>query len=101
MADMICTSTMCADGRVSVQNMRSTFDSLVSNTDFNRSYYEPTVLAIEKSFHDNYSVFSEWVPFNPSCCAVKDIGAQADEVTHQMLQSVGAEAPTAPGPGST
>jgi hypothetical protein len=101
MADIACTSAMCAQGRVSVQQMRTTFDSLASsNSNFNRSYYEPTVISIEQAFHDNYSVFSEWVPFNPTCCAVQNIGQQADSLTHDMLQSVGAETPPVAGPSS-
>src|SRR5262249_43112152 len=99
MPSMICTSAMCAQGRVSVQEMRSTFDELSKRDDFNRGYFEPTVTEIERSYNDSYSIFSEWIPFNPECCAIKDIGSQADSITAAMLTSVHVQAPV-PGPAS-
>jgi hypothetical protein len=101
MSDLLCTSAMCAEGKLSVQEMRSTFDSLQAQyPNFQSSFYEPTVVSIEQAFNANYSWFSSYIPFNPECCAIKDIGAQADTVTQQMLASVNA-APSGLGPGST
>lgn len=96
---MICTTAMCAQGRASVQEMRNTFDGLAEDSRFDRGYYEPTVVAIEHSFNDLWSVFSELIPFNPSCCAIKDLGSQADALTKEMLTSVGGAVPIG-GPGS-
>lgn len=91
---------MCAQGKASVQTMERTFNVLIGNPNFNRGRFEPTVTAIEQSFDVEYSFYSEYIPFNPACCAIKDLGAQADKLTNDMLASVGAQ-PTAPGPGST
>lgn len=98
--DIVCTTAMCSQGRASVQEMRNTFDTLSQNPDFTKWYFEPTVISIEKAFQDSYSVFSEWIPFNPSCCAIKDIGAQADDLTIKMLAAAHAAGITT-GPGST
>lgn len=101
MASVLCSTPMCAQGRTSVQEMRNMFDTLVSAyTDFDRSRFEPTVVGIERSFNDAYSVFSEYVPFNPTCCTIQQIGAQADSVTAQMLKSVSAVSPSVPGPAT-
>src|SRR5215831_8121512 len=85
----LCTTPMCSQGKASVEQMRATFDRLVSQKSIDRSQFEPLVGAIESSFGQNYSRFSEWIPFNPKCCAIADIGRQAEELTSRMLQSVG------------
>lgn len=100
MGNIVCTTTMCSEGAASVSNMLRTFDDLSHNPAFNRGRYEPTVRNINQAFEDNYSFFSMLIPFNPSCCVVKEIGAQADQLTAEMLQSVGAATPGT-GPGST
>lgn len=100
MADLVCTTAMCSEGRASVQEMRKTFDTLATDENFPKAYFEPTVISLEQSFQANYSIFSEWIPFNPSCCAIKDIGAQADDLTTRMLAAAHAAGVTT-GPGST
>lgn len=100
MADLFCTTAMCARGRTSVNEMQNMYDTLSSDyTDFDRNRFAPTVSGIKKSFDDAYSVFSEYVPFNPTCCTIAELGKQADTVTSQMLQSVSA-APAGQGPSS-
>jgi hypothetical protein len=85
----LCATGDCAAGRVSVQEMRSTFDALVANPQFDRWRFESSVVALESTYNATAGWFSEWIPFNPNCCAIKDIGIQADELTRQMLVSVG------------
>lgn len=98
---LACTTPMCAQGRVSVLQMLRVFDELKrTRPAFPAAQYAPTVNAIHASFQDAHSVFSEWIPFNEDCCALKDLGAQADTVTASMLQAAGA-APIGTGPGST
>jgi hypothetical protein len=80
--------------------MLATYNQLKGNEDFPINQFRDSVQSLYNAFLDNYSSVSEWIPFNTSCCAVKDIGAQADYVTGQMLKSVGA-APLGPGPGTT
>jgi len=100
MSTLVCTTVQCSQGRVSVEQMQATFDSLKTNPQFNVGSFEPTVLSIKQSFDASYSAIDEWIPFNPNCCAIKDIGAQADLITSRMLASVGSVSP-GPGPGTT
>jgi hypothetical protein len=86
---VICTTVMCSEGKARVSEMRRVFNILSGNPSFNQAKYEPSVLAIEQAFDDQYSLFSEWIPFNPACCAIKDIGAQADALTLQMQSAAG------------
>lgn len=90
---------MCAQGKASIQEMRRVFNILSGNASFNREKFEASVLGIEGAFEDSYSVFSEWIPFNPACCAIKDLGNQADRITTQMLTAAGVALPGT-GPGS-
>lgn len=98
--DIICTGPMCTQGKASVDTMDRTFNVLLGNPLFNRQHFEPIVLALEQSFEEQYSFYSPYIPFNPACCGVKDLGAQADKITNDMLASVGAAQPGT-GPGST
>lgn len=69
--------------------MRLTYDNLKNNPKFNTNRFASTVDSIEESFDAEYTMFSEWIPFNPACCTIGDIGEQAATITNQMLQSVG------------
>jgi len=90
---------MCIQGKASVDTMNRTFNILLGNSLFNRARFETSVTAIGQAFEDAYAFYSPYIPFNPACCGIKDLGAQADRVTAEMLSSVGA-APIGPGPGS-
>lgn len=97
MPNMICTAAMCAEGRASVVEMRNTFEQLPNNL---QPRFKPSVQAVQDTFSNTVSIFSEYIPFNPVCCAAKDIGAQADGLTTQMLAAMHAAGITT-GPGST
>lgn len=90
LGQIICTTALCAEGRAAVQQMMGTFTYLSNNPQFPKARFEATVHSIESAFDDQYTMFSEWIPFNPACCAIVDIGKSADNLTNQMLQSVAA-----------
>lgn len=92
----ICTTGDCEKGRISIQEMRTTFNALSGNPDFDSVKFRSAVESLEALYAQNTSFFSEWIPFNPNCCAVADIGVQADTLTTRMLQSVGAAPLTPP-----
>lgn len=97
MSNVICTSAMCQQGKASVDTMERTFNVLLGNPLFNRAHFEPTVTSLEQSFQDQWHFYTPYIPFNPACCAIQDIGQQADDLTNAMLASVGAES-TGTGP---
>ncbi len=101
MSALICTTGMCAQGRASVEEMVQVFNQLSNDTSlsFNVARFQSTVESI-RATADSYSPLNDWIPFNKECCALKDIGAQADTVTRQMLDSVGASS-AGIGPGTT
>lgn len=100
MASTVCaTSLMCKKGRSAVEQMSHTFDYLRDNNQgFNAAAFEPTVRSIESEFNAIYSFYTEWIPFNPDCCTIEDIGINADAITNQMLASVGAAGVPPPPP---
>jgi len=100
MSSLVCTSGECAQGRTSIEEMTATFAQLQSASGFDPSHFEQTVTEIQNTYRNNFSWIDEWIPFNPQCCALKDLGSQADTVTAAMLASVGSQNP-GKGPGST
>jgi len=78
--------------------MGKTYNVLLQNSVFNRSKYEPLVIAIEQTFEETYAFYSPYIPFNPTCCAVLELGKQADKLSIEMLASVGLQ--STPGPSS-
>lgn len=102
MSSQFCTTVMCSEGKAKVQQMRITYENLKNNPSFNTNRFADTVNSIEESFDAEYTMFSEWIPFNSACCTIGDIGEQAAIITNQMLQSVGSTTvPTAPKPPDT
>jgi len=95
----ICASGDCQIGKSSVEQMGKTFNVLLQNPNFDRVQFEQQIIAIEQTFEDTYAFYSPYIPFNPTCCAVLEIGKQADSVTAAMLRSVGLQ--TLPGPSQT
>jgi len=93
---IMCTTTMCANAKVQLAQMQETYKNYANDGAF-VARFKPSVDSIQQAFDDNYSVFSEWIPFNPTCCALQDIGNQAEDMNNQMLSYVGA-APITPTP---
>lgn len=92
----ICASGDCQIGKASVEQMGKTFNVLLQNPNFDRMKFESQVIATEQTFEDAYAFWSPYIPFNPTCCAVLEIGKQADGITAAMLRSMGMN--TLPGP---
>lgn len=98
----VCTTPMCTDGRTAVVEMEHTFSYLKQNyPTFNQEYFGPAVASIRASLDAVDSIYADWIPFNPTCCTIEEIGSQADLLTNQMLQSVGASGVPAPPPAGT
>ena len=89
---VLCTTAMCANAKVQVAEMQATYKQHSDDLTF-ASKFKPAVDAIQATFDDQYSVWSEWIPFNPECCALQDTGNQAETLTHQMIQHVGGVTP--------
>jgi hypothetical protein len=78
---VIPSSEDCVLGSQSISLMDSTFQSLDATT---QAQYQQQHDALMAAFHSQYSFYSPWIPFNPYCCAVEEIGEQADALTLQM-----------------
>ncbi len=96
-SDGICTTPMCDAGKASVDEMNAVFMQLGESA---QSNFGSSVNAINSAFGNIYSWYSDWIPFNPDCCTMQALGAQADNLTNQMQQALGV-VPTGAGPGST
>lgn len=99
---IVCTTVMCHDGRRKVSEMWAAFNYLSENySNFDRARFLPTCNTLQQSLDAVDSWYATWIPFNPVCCSVDDIGNQAITVTNNMLASVGAESVPLPPPGAT
>ena len=89
--DLVCTTVMCEDGRRKVAQMWTAFNYLSENYPaFNRNHFLPVCNTLQQSLDAIDSWYATWIPFNPVCCSMDDIGNQAIQVTNQMMSSVGA-----------
>jgi hypothetical protein len=97
----VCTTVMCADGRRKVAEMWNAFNYLSeSYSGFDSSRFLPACNTIQQSLDAIDSWYATWIPFNPVCCSIDDIGNQAVQLTNDMLSSVGAAGVPVP-PAST
>jgi len=88
---LVCTSVGCTEGRAAVARMLATFADLQANYPaFKASSFAAPVQTIKDSLDAEDSWYATWIPFNPTCCVIADLGVQADALTNQMLNSVGA-----------
>ena len=97
----VCTSVMCEDGRRKVSEMWATYDYLLANYPaFNSSQFLPAATTLQQSLEAIDSWYATWIPFNPVCCSIDDIGNQAAQLTNTMLTSVGAARVPSPPPAT-
>lgn len=97
----VCTTPMCKSGRAAVAKMWYTFNYLKANyQNFNAAGFEPTCKSIQAALDSVDSWYADFIPFNPTCCTIDDIGRQADTITNQMLASVGGVTIPEPPPGT-
>ncbi len=92
----VCTSTMCDSGSASVTEMDSVYQSLPSDI---QSRFQSAHDLIMAGYNANYSFYDSWIPFNPVCCTLQQIGQQADTLTNQMQVALG-QVPSGSGPGT-
>ncbi len=81
LGDIICTSSACSEGEANVKQMVATFNTLNQPSNF-----APTVSSIKASFDDINPTIKI---FNQDCCALRDLGKQARDVTNTMLVAAG------------
>jgi len=87
----VCTTPLCKSGRAAVAKARWTWQYLKDNyPGFNAGSFNPAIQSLEASLASVDSWYADFIPFNPVCCTIEDLGAQADILTNQMLGSVGA-----------
>lgn len=87
----VCTTPLCKSGRAAVAKAWYTWHYLQDNyQNFNAASYQPALQAIQASLDSVDSWYADLIPFNPVCCTIDDLGAQAEILTNQMLASVGA-----------
>jgi hypothetical protein len=90
----VCSTPMCSAGAASVDQMQSVFDALGSPSEFSSA-----VAGVKSAFDANYSAWDDWIPFNPVCCTIRDLGVSADTLTNQMQTKYG-QTPTGTGPAT-
>jgi hypothetical protein len=78
---VIPSSQDCVVGSQSVNLMDQTYQALPAGS---QAQYQQQHDALMTAFNAQYSSWMSWIPFNPSCCAVEQIGEQADNLTSQM-----------------
>lgn len=101
MGDWICTEGDCKIGKAAIDQMLQFFAALKAKNQ--HKSFEPAVEAIYASYEKQEKQLSRHVPFSTVCCAIKEIGKQAQEVTQQMAAATGSKAPpgTLPKPQPT
>lgn len=88
----ICTTPMCDAGEASVSQMDIVFRSLPAGL---QNQFRSTHDNIMDNLASVASWYSDWIPFNPNCCTIQEIGQQADNLTHQM-QVANGQVPSGP-----
>ena len=94
-AGLTCTTGMCANAKVQLAVMQDTYKQHADDPNF-ADKYKPSVDTLQAEFDASYSIWSMFIPWNPECCKVQDIGNQAEALTNQMLAYVGVQLPNVP-----
>jgi hypothetical protein len=92
----ICTTSMCSAGRASIEEMDAVYNSLESTL---QPRFQSAHDSILSTYQQYWVSVDEWIPFNPECCAIQQLGYQADSLTSQMQQASG-QVSSGPGPGT-
>jgi hypothetical protein len=82
----ICTDANCDHGKASVEQMDSVYQSLSPDL---QSKFKSSHDAIMASLNANWDWYTNWIPFNATCCTICAIGVQADTLTQQMQTAAG------------
>ena len=94
----VCMTGDCAAGAASIRQMDSVYQSAGPDT---QATFQSAHDGIMASFNQSYSWYSEWIPFNPGCCGILQLGAQADQLTVQIQRALGQTSITPPPPPDT
>lgn len=95
LGDIVCTTPQCDAGAAAVNAMDSFYQSLDPGT---QASYKQQHDSIMTAFNSAYSWYSSYIPFNPTCCTVQQIGQQADALLCTMQGGTGC-VPLASGSG--
>ena len=98
LADAVCTTPQCTTGEAQIQEMDATFQSAPANV---QAQFQGAHDAIMSSYNSIYGVLTNYIPFNPDCCTIGDLGTQAQALEAQILSAMGQSTgtPLTPGQG--
>ncbi len=82
----IATSSTCQTGEAAIAQMDSVFQSLPVDIQNNFQSAHDMIMA---SYNANHSFYTDWIPLNPDCVIICQIGEQADALTSQMQIAIG------------
>lgn len=107
LGDFICTEGDCKIGRALVQQMLTVYAGAVAQLAANpsaqqsfQSKYATSVQGLADAADSADGIFTRWVPFAPGCCTIKQVGFQAQEITHAMQVDAGLAVTSGVDPGS-
>jgi len=83
--DYICTASDCDSGAVAVRQLQRFYDEVSRPPQF-----AAAVAAIVDTFNEAVPWFKS---FNPTCCAIAELGRRADQLVTQIGQATGQVAP--------
>lgn len=86
LGDAICTTPQCTEGEAQVQQMDSVFQSAPP---YVQSQFQSAHDAIMATYNATYGMFTNYIPFNPDCCTLADLGTQAVALQNQILTASG------------
>lgn len=86
LGDAVCTTPQCTTGEAQVQQMDAVFQSADANT---QAQFQSAHDAIMASYNETYGMLTNYIPFNPDCCTLADLGNQAVTLQNQMLSAMG------------
>lgn len=115
LGDLVCVEGDCKAGEAAVKQMQELYNALTGAGGgafyqagqqaggggtasavavMIATKYGPTVAALVKAKDDLETWARRWVPFHPNCCAIRDIGKQAQDITQRMAADAKVAAPT-------
>lgn len=86
LGDAICNTPECTTGEAQINQMDSVFQSAPANV---QTQFQGAHDAIMSSFNAIYGITTNWIPFNPDCCTIGDLGNQAVALQSQILSAMG------------
>jgi hypothetical protein len=86
LGDVVCSTPQCTTGEAQVQEMDATFQGAPSNV---QAQFQSAHDSIMTSFNQIYGMLTNYIPFNPDCCTIGDLGNQAQALQNQMLSAMG------------